>query len=236
MCACACTHIDIDIYTYFQISTFVCWNIYVYIHISNSNPIRVISLAFCLSLFLTFFSPTIRNLACSELILSVTQTVKNAPTSSPAGVPCSPCRERWHSSLATPCLRLPHPAQLWPLPTPGPPPSHPLHLTWTQTSHWPPLHGDAVLNRRVLSHCAAPQGTLLHPPTRFQTQLLSTEPGKGKSTEWSEAYRKQPMLFFHSFLTYNTQRRGIKCQIWLLQTSQLLFSQSLWGCVFCVCV
>lgn len=176
MCACVHTHIDIDIYTYFYISTFVCWNIYVYIHISNSNPIRVISLAFCLSLFLTFFSPTTRNLACSELILSVTQTVKNPPTSSPAGVPCSPCRERWHSSLATRCLRLPHPAQPWPLPTPGPPPSHPLHLTWTQTSHWPPLHGDAVLNPRVLSHCAAPQGTLLHPPTRFQTQLLSTEP------------------------------------------------------------
>lgn len=57
MCALMCAHTDIHIYTYFYISTFVSWNIYIYIHVSNSNPIRLISLAFCLSLFLTFFFP-----------------------------------------------------------------------------------------------------------------------------------------------------------------------------------
>ena len=243
LCVPSCVHtrIDIHIYTYFYISTFVCWNVYSYIHISNSSPIRVISLAFCLSLYSTpspnkkpglFWAYSVSHPDCKESLNFTTcggggwgwgchaHPAGSADTFLPGcsvSMPSSSC-----STLTTPHSR--------------PPSLTPSSPYWTQTSHWPPLHGDAVLNPWILSHRAALQGILLCPPTRFQTQQLSTESAKGKSRERSEAYRKQAMLSFHSFLTYNTQRRGVKWQDLALAGFSATFNSVLVRtCVLCVC-
>ena len=132
VCALTCAHTYIQTLTsiFISTSTFICWNICIYTRISNSNPIRVINLVFCLSIFLTPSNNRKPGLFSAYLIsLPVCKDSPTIPTTSPAEVPRSPCPELQHPTLAAPCPRLPHPAQLWPS-TLSRTPSHPPHPTW----------------------------------------------------------------------------------------------------------